>query len=490
MARSGRIQVPGDTLAEFTEGFDQLRRDFEVPGGFPEEVRRAAEEAASRPLDVVSAATATNRWQHVDRTDVEFVTLDPATSTDLDQAFAVERSGDDVVLRYAIADVGWFVRHGDAIDREAWHRGVTVYMPDARAGLHPQRLAEDAASLLPGGPKPAVVFVVRVDQHGAVRLDGAERAVVRSRAKLGYDSVRPDDLPGDFFELARRIEAAERERGADRIQWPEQEVVRRDGGYALRFRPRSEAESQNAAMSLATNMAVADALFAAGTGLFRTMPPVDERRLGRLRHTARAFGLEWPSSLPLAEFERALPAGDAATAAFQLAVRRASGGASYTPYSAVVTPGGPADGGIKDGRPWHAAVAATYSHATAPLRRLADRYVIEAALAVANSRDVPDEVDAAFDGLPVAMRRGDARANRVDRAAIDLAEAIVLRDRIGDVFEAIVTDEDDRGVRIQLCDPAVVDRTTARRVDPGDEIIVKLLATDPIQRTVDFERVG
>ena len=185
----------------------------------------AAEVAALRPLGGSDSP-------HVDRTGVEFLTLDPASSTDLDQAFAIELAGShsdaDVILRYAIADVGWFVRHGDLIDREAWKRGVTVYMPHDRIGLYPPRLAEDAGSLLPGGPKPAVVFVVRIAPDGSVTLDGVERAMIRNRAKLAYSTVSPGDLPPAFPELARRFEIGERNRGADRIQMPEQEVVRRD----------------------------------------------------------------------------------------------------------------------------------------------------------------------------------------------------------------------------------------------------------------------
>lgn len=482
--------IPGDTIDQFRAGFAALRADYGVPGEHSDEVNAAAEDAAARPFDVVRPGEPAGRWQHVDRTDVPFVTLDPASSTDLDQAFAIERSGDDLLLRYAIADVGWFVRPGDPIDREAWKRGVTVYLPDGRAGLHPERIAEDAGSLLPGSPKPSVVFTVRIDPDGVVRLDGAERAMVESRAKLAYSTVTSADLPDDFEELARRTEAAEAARGAERIQWPEQEVVHVDGGYDLRFRPRNVYEQRNAAMSLATNMAVAAAMFDAGTGLYRTMPPVADRFLGRLRHTARAFGLEWPKEMPLGAFEKSLDPDDARTAAFQIAVRRASGGASYTPYSEFVSEDGPSDGGVRDGRPWHAAVAATYSHATAPLRRLADRYVVEATLAIANGREVPDEIEQGFSELPVAMRRGDSVANRVDRAAIDLAEAILLQDRVGDVFDAVVTDEDQKGVRIQICEPAVVSRTIARRVDPGDDIKVRLEDVDVATRRVDFDRVG
>ena len=469
------MRLASEMLDDYRDGFAQLIDEFDVPKSFPAEVLDAAEVAAQRPLGGSSSP-------HVDRTGIEFLTLDPASSTDLDQAFAIELAGShsdaDVILRYAIADVGWFVRHGDLIDREAWKRGVTVYMPHDRVGLHPPRLAEDAGSLLPGAPKPAVVFVVRIAPDGSVTLDGVERAMIRNRAKLAYSTVTPGDRPPAFPELARRFEIGERNRGADRIQMPEQEVVRRDdGGFDLRFRPRNDAENQNAAMSLATNMAVADALHAAGTGLFRTMPAVDERRVGRLRHTARAFGLEWPKAQALSDFEQSLPAGDPKTSAFQLAVRRASGGAAYEPFDPNM-------------KPWHAAVAATYSHVTAPLRRLADRYVIDAALAVANGDRVSAETEQAFIDLPQAMRQGDSRANRVDRAAIDLAEAVVLHGREGEVFEAVVTDEDDRGARIQVRDPAIVARVVARRVDPGDDIKVKLVSADPAERRVDLERVG
>jgi exoribonuclease R len=57
-------------------------------------------------------------------------------------------------------------------------------------------LSEGAASLLPDGPRPAVIFTVRVAADGALRLDGAERAIVRSRAKLAYDRVREAELAG------------------------------------------------------------------------------------------------------------------------------------------------------------------------------------------------------------------------------------------------------------------------------------------------------
>ena len=70
--------------------------------------------------------------EYRDLTDRPFVTLDPESSVDLDQAFSIELAGDDIILHYAIADVGLFVRPGDPLDREAFERAVTVYLPDRK----------------------------------------------------------------------------------------------------------------------------------------------------------------------------------------------------------------------------------------------------------------------------------------------------------------------------------------------------------------------
>ena len=121
-----------------SEGLAAIREQFKVPATFPPPVLAAAEAAARRAPD-----------QHADRTAMPFVTLDPATSTDLDQAFTIEAAGSDLLLHYAIADVPWFVGDGDPIDLEAWNRGETMYLPDGKAGLYPPVLAESAASLLP-----------------------------------------------------------------------------------------------------------------------------------------------------------------------------------------------------------------------------------------------------------------------------------------------------------------------------------------------------
>lgn len=139
-----------DPTGALAEGLVALREQYKLPVEFPPSVLAAAEEAIHRPLD-----------GHGDRTSIDFATLDPASSRDLDQAFFIEQSGGDLILRYAIADVGWFVRDGDPLDVEAWRRGTSIYLPGDKVPLYPMTLSEGAASLLPDVDRPAIIFSVR-----------------------------------------------------------------------------------------------------------------------------------------------------------------------------------------------------------------------------------------------------------------------------------------------------------------------------------------
>ena len=451
-----------DWSGALVSGLAAIRHQYHLSADFPPEVEAAAERAAQRSLSGLA-----------DRTAVPFVTLDPKSSVDLDQAFAIEQSGSDLILRYAIADVGSFVAPGDLLDREAWVRGETIYLPDGKIRLYPAALSEGAASLLPDADKPAIIFTVRVAPDGAATLDSAERALIRSRAKLAYADVRETDLPAGFHEIADRIAAAELARGASRVDPPQQELVAVDGGFELGFRPMSPIEVCNAALSLACNLAVAKLLHEHKTGLFRTMAEPGRKAIKRLRHSAKAFGVDWPSNMSLEEREQTLDPSDRKQAAFMLAIRRAGREAGYSPYREGETA-------------WHSAVAATYVHATAPLRRLADRYVVEAALAVANGLPVPDEVAQAFEPLADVMKKADSKAAQVDSSVIELAEAVVLNDDVGEGFDGRVTDIDQRGARIQLCELPVITRIAGDGLSLGDTVHMTLTEADPTRRLTRF----
>ncbi len=466
------MRAPGDLDAELADGFAAIVRQHRLPSAFPPEVERAAADVARRPLVPDGGRR--------DARDLEMVTLDPEGATDLDQAFALSSDGDDVVLHYAIADVGFFVDRGGVIEAEAWRRGATIYLPTSKVPQYPTVLSQGAASLLPGCDRPCVLLTVAVAPDGGATLRSAEHALVRSRTQLAYETVRPSDVSPLLVELARRITAAEDARGASRVEFPDQEVVRdpaAPGGLTLHLRPRLASEDQNAELSLAANLAVAHAMLAARAGLFRVMADPDERAVRMLRRTAQVLGVDWPEGATLRQLRT--DADDPRHTAFWLAARRAGGGASYAAYDPAVPP-------------WHSAIAAPYAHATAPLRRLADRYVLDlvCALHLNHGRAPTGDEPVTFAALtPVMATAGSVQA-QVDRESVDLVEAVTLRDRVGEVFDATVTDVDRDGVaRIQLVTPAVRTKLKRPGAEPGELVRVRLDAADPASRAVRFSVV-
>ncbi|MCU1676088.1 MAG: ribonuclease [Frankiales bacterium] len=449
--------TPADAVAG---GIAAIRAQERLPEGFPPDVLKEAERAAGAWRPDPGAR----------RIDLPFVTIDPPGSRDLDQAMHLERRGDGHRVHYAIADVGAFVQPGGAIDREAHARAVTVYLPDERVPLHPPVLSEGAASLLPGEDRPALVWTLDLDGTGHVTAAAVEQAVVRSTAQLDYAHV-PDELRTLLREIGDRRLALERARGGVSLRLPEQEVAHHPDGWSVAYRVPLGTEDWNAQISLLTGMAAAQIMLKGGIGLLRTQPAPEPKALRRLRTAAAALGAPWPESQSYPEWIRTL---DPATPAHAALLHQAAGsghGAGYTAF---------------DGAPpqdaTHFAIAASYAHVTAPLRRMADRYALELCLALCAGTDVPAHVRAALPALPAEMAAGTQRAGRAERAVIDLVEATVLAGRVGERFDAVAIDDD----LVQLRDPAVRTRIDGPPLPIGAPITVRLEAVDPVTRTVHF----
>src|SRR3954471_6675250 len=365
--------------AALRAGFDQVRREADVPERFAAGVEREANAAAA-------ATSADDR----ERVDVPFVTIDPPGSRDLDQALHIERRGDGHRVRYAIADVGAFVTRGGALDRDTHARGVTVYAPDEKSPLHPLVLSEGAASLLPGEWRPAVLWTFDLDATGAPTATDVRRAAVRSTAQHTYEDV-PADVAALLAEVGERRLALERQRGGVRLAVPEQEVVKEDGSWTVRYRVPLATEDHNAQISLLTGMAAAALMLRAGTGILRTQKAPGERSIARLRGRAAALGVPWPDAMTYPEFVRSLDPAVPAHAAVMHEATGVGGAAGYTAFD-----------GAAPARPRHLAGAADYAHPTAPLRRLQDRFVSECCLAACAAEPVPDWVRTALPELPKA----------------------------------------------------------------------------------------
>ncbi len=476
------LSVRAADSARINAELDALRTRLEIRTEWPAEVLAEAEAAAKNP-----------RLPAYDATDLPLFTLDPPDSQDLDQAMHLaRRPGGGYRVHYAIADVGAFVTPGGAIDAEARRRVQTLYFPDRRVPLHPAVLSEGAASLLPGEPRPALLWQIDLDADGATVLADVRRAVVRSRRRLDYAGVqgavdhgRPDPQLTLLAEIGLARDLQEQARGGISLPVPEQEIEAGEQGYRPVYRAPLPADGWNAQISLLTGMAAADLMLDAGVGLLRTLPGAPEAAYARLRRAAHALYVPWPPELPYAALIRSLDPHLPHHAAFLNECTSLLRGAGYRAFDA-------AQGLLTPAEPGHAALAAPYAHCTAPLRRLADRYAQEICAAVAAGEEIPDWVREALASVPALMATGERRAHEVERACVDLVEAELLRGREGEDFDAVVVDLDEkhpsRGT-VQLREPAVRAKCEAapeHRLPLGERLRVRLTVADPVTRTVRF----
>jgi exoribonuclease R len=471
-----RIRVPASADLDF----DAIRAELEVPGEFS---GAAMEDARA----TAAAGPADPSGPRRDATDLPLVTIDPPGSTDLDQAVAIADHGDGWRVTYAIADVAAFVRPGGALDAEVRRRTQTYYAPDGRAPLHPAALGEAAASLLPDGPRPAVLWTIDVDAAGRTTDVAVERATVRSRAQLSYAEAQAlldrGEAPAALAPLPHIGEVLLEDavtRGAIDLGLPEQEVVPDgSGGWTVTLRADLPVERWNAQISLLTGRAAAWISLEGGIGLLRTLPSPDPAALPRLRQAAENLGIAWPDGAGPGQVLAGLDTRTGPHAAFADLAGELLRGAAYT----AVRGRPPAD-------PGHAGVGSPYAHVTAPLRRLVDRYATEVCLALASGTQVPGWVDEALDALPATMAEGDARSRRLDRAIVDATEAFVLRDHVGATFAAqVIETGEDRGT-VVLAEPPVRARCDTSDLPLGREILVRCTEADVARRSVRFARVS
>jgi exoribonuclease R len=471
------LRVPAEP--PFAPAFTRVRAELDVPPGFPPAVTASAEALAARGPQPPPGSGGGVR---IDAREVPFVSIDPPGSRDLDQAFHAERRGNGFRVRYAIADVAAFVSPGDAVDREAFARGVTLYLPDGRAPLLPPTLGEGAASLLPDGDRPAVLWTIDLDGDGRQEAASLQRATVRNRAALTYPEVQHMVDAGSaeeplvlLREIGERRRLLERERGGVSLDLPTQEVVPvPGGGHELAYERPLPVEEWNEQISLLAGMAAAAIMVDAGVGILRTLPPPAPDVVERLRRTARALRVPWPAGSTWGDVVHGLDRARPDDAAFLVQAAHVLRGAGYD----EVPPGGsgaPA--------PVHAAVAAPYAHVTAPIRRLADRHANEIVLAHVAGRTPPEWAVAALPELVSTMERATRHQATVERAVIDAVECAVLAGHVGETFDAVVVDRRRSGVVVQLIRPAVV-ATLPVSVPLGDEMRVRVESVDPVARSV------
>ncbi len=441
----------------------------DIPEEFPPE---ALAQAAATAQELGAADFA----DRIDLRDREFLTIDPETARDFDDAICVEDGPHGNRVWVAVADVSHYVRPDDALDRESQIRGVSVYYPDRSIPMLPRELSSGICSLNPHVDRCAMVVRLDIDDDGVVRDKAYAAAVIQSHARLDYPGVAAA-LKGDFRGrraayrkwlpnlermdgLARAMRKRRMARGALQLELPEPKVLLdeddpllvRDVVRAKGIEHVRRAYELVEEYMLAANEAVGQFFDARGIStVWRVHPPPTEQRVADLQSVVESFGVrvdldEAQSPMGMRKVLEQLR-GKPAERALTFLVLRSLTQATYT----IENVG-------------HFGLASEkYLHFTSPIRRYPDvlvhrllkHYLHKEGQASGGGGAWKPPPNHALEELAVASSGYERRAADAEREVVDMYRTYLMRDRVGEQFGGTINAIASFGVFIELDEPFV-----------------------------------
>ncbi|MDP6388895.1 MAG: ribonuclease R [Alphaproteobacteria bacterium] len=406
-----------------------------IPLAFPAEAISLADGRAPATLD-----------GRDDLRSMELITIDGADARDFDDAVWATADDDKgnpggwrIVV--AIADVAWYVRPGDPLDRAAVERGNSVYFPDRVVPMLPESLSNGLCSLRPKEDRACVAAEVRIDAKGKILSHRFRRGLMRSVARLTYEQVqeardgRPDaataplmdDVIAPLYGAYGALLAAREARGTLDLELPERQIVLDEAGRVARIVPRPRLDSHRLIeeFMIAANVAAAETLQKAGAPAMRRVhEPPEPGKLEALRESLDAMGFRLAKGAVLkpGDFTGILArvAGTDEAELIGMLILRSQTKAEYAP----------ADIG-------HFGLALRrYCHFTSPIRRYADVLVHRALISTLGLGEggLPDGAEARFGELGGQISTTERRAVAAERDATDRFAVAFLADRVGATF--------------------------------------------------------
>lgn len=428
-----------------------------------------------------------------------WVSIDNESSRDLDQLSVAAPLANGVTqILVAVADVDAVVHRGSALDEHARVNTTSVYTAAQIFPMLPEHLSTDLTSLGEQQDRLAIIIELQVGADGRVGASDVYRGAVRNRAKLAYNSVAawltgtgPAPAPvANSPELAEQLRIQDRaahalravrhERGALGLRTPQAEAVFAGDELAdLRPAEPNRAKELIEDLMVAANGATSRYLAAKGYASLRRVLRSPER-WGRIVDLARPLGTVLPEA----------PDG-AALARFLLQQRQKDPGRFPDLSLSVVKLLGRGEYVLERPRQegeGHFGLAVTdYTHSTAPNRRFPDliaQRLLKAALSGVPAPYVNEELAA----LASHCTEQEVNAAKVERQVEKCAAALLLRARVGERFDGLVTGASPKGTWIRISHPLVEGKIVrgAQALDVGDRAHVELLRTDVERGFIDF----
>lgn len=436
----------------------------------------------------------------VDLRGLAWSSIDNEDSRDLDQIeYAEELANGAIKLMIGIADVDALAPIGSPVDRYAALNTTTLYTGVHIFPMLPEVMSVDRTSLLNDVDRLAVVteFVVAKDGTLDDKQTKIYPAHVRNKAKLVYERVgawlEGAGEPPHSAEIQKQLKIQDRaaqvlrerrhEHGALDFETIEAKPVTKDGEVVdLVVQHKNRARELIEDLMIAANGATARYLEQRGYSSIRRIVR-KPKRWDRIVELAAGYGTTLPGE-PSAQ----------ALSAF-LAARRAAAPDKFADLSlSIVKLIGPGEYALQradEPDTGHFGLAVDdYAHSTAPNRRYPD--LITQRLLKAAARKAPAPyTDEQLMGIAQHCTDRENSARKVERTMRKVAAALMLSNRIGEVFDAIVTGASDKGVFARLVQWPAEGRIVSHEqgLDVGDKVKVRLVDTEPTRGFIDFVRL-
>ncbi|MCH7550983.1 MAG: ribonuclease R [Proteobacteria bacterium] len=413
--------------------------DYDLPTRFSAAAEKQAVQAGPAP--------------EKDRDDfrsLPLVTIDGADARDFDDAVWAEPDPDKKNpggwhLLVAIADVAWYVRPGDALDRDAYERGNSVYFPDRVVPMLPEALSNGWCSLVPGEDRPCVAVDFWIDASGKLLRHQFRRGVMRSAARLTYEQVQaardgnPDKTTGPLLDTVitplfgayQSLLKGRAARQALELEMPERRIELAPEGTVtgIGVRRRLDSHKLIEEFMITANVAAAETLEKAGRPcMYRVHDQPSKEKLEALRNVLDSVGIRFArGGMPTPKRFNQILKKAAATRNAPMVnemVLRSQAQAEYAP----------------DNIGHFGLALVRYCHFTSPIRRYADLLVHRALIAggrlgLGNLSAGLEKNPRDFADIGEHLSMTERRAAGAERDAIDRFIAAFLADRIGAVFQ-------------------------------------------------------
>lgn len=448
------IQKPEDPTSEV----EALIDEFSLPRKFPKSVIDETKLLYGSQQIERGEIKALKRK---DLRNLSTVTIDGERAKDFDDAVSVGRTEHGYRLWVHIADVGFYVPWGSAIDLEARKRGTSVYLPDRVIPMLPKELSEDLCSLKPKVERMAFTVEMDFDIYGRRVNQKFYPSLIKSGERMTYSSVRKilidqdpaerekyDYLLKDFElmeELCGILRSGRLERGSLDFDLPEPEIILDLQGNpeAIIRAERNFAHMIIEEFMIAANEAVAEHLEGLGVpSLYRIHEEPDPMKLEDIMKVVRPVHRLGKKTLKPKDFSALLRSikGAPEEEIINYLVLRSLKQARYSPINVG-----------------HFGLASeSYTHFTSPIRRYPDLVVHRVLRELLTKKLISDkrrqELETMLPDIAFTSSRTERLSVDVERKVIDAMRAWFMKDKVGDEFAGRIVGVTPFGLRVRLND--------------------------------------